>query len=200
MCRAGEVLGRGARIKVLCDREGDMYEGFAQRPANLQLIVRACQNRRIEQSAPTDEGLLFAFIDSRPEQGRGKVQVPAAPGRQARTAELAVRFAPVVLRRPLHDADPTLPETLAVTLVEVRETAPPADGSKPIHWRLLTTHTVADLAQAQRVVSLYRLRWIIEEVFSTLKRAGFDIEAADINEPPAVINLVAAPALPAVTI
>jgi hypothetical protein len=200
MRQAGEVLAQAASITVLCDREGDMYELFAQRPANVQLIVRACQNRRIEQSAPTDEGLLFAFIDSRPEQGRVKVQVPAAPGRQARTAELAVRFAPVVLRRPLHGADPTLPETLAVTLVEVRETAPPADGSKPIHWRLLTTHTVADVAQAQRVVSLYRLRWIIEEFFSTLKTAGFDIEAADISEPRAMINLVAAATIAAVTI
>ncbi len=200
MRQAGEVLAQAASITVLCDREGDMYELFAQRPANVQLIVRACQNRRIEQSAPTDEGLLFAFIDSQPEQGRATVQVPAAPGRSARRAELAVRFAPVVLRRPLHGADPTLPKTLAVTLVEVRETAPPADGSKPVHWRLLTTHTVADLAQAQRVVSLYRLRWIIEEFFSTLKTAGCDIEAADISEPRAMINLVAAATIAAVTI
>jgi hypothetical protein len=200
MQQAGEVLAEAASITVLCDREGDMYELFGQRPANVQLIVRACQNRRIEPAAPTDEGLLFAFIDSQPEQGRVKVQVPAAPGRPARPAELAVRFAPVVLRRPLHGADPALPETLAVTLVEVRETAPPADGSKAIRWRLLTTHTVTNLAQAQRVVGLYRLRWTIEEFFSTLKKAGFDIEAADIGEPPAMINFVAAATVAAVTI
>jgi hypothetical protein len=200
MQQAGEVLAQAARITVLCDREGDMYELFAQRPANVQLIVRACQNRRIEQSAPTEAKLLFGFIDSQPEQGRVKAQIPAAPGRQARTAELAVRFAPVVLRRPLHGADPALPQTLAVTLVEVRETAPPVDGSKPIHWRLLTTHAVANLAQAQHMVDLYRLRWIIEEFFSTLKRAGFDIEAADISEPQAMINFVAASTIAAVTI
>jgi len=200
MRQAGEVLAQAANITGLCDREGDMYELFGRRPANVQLIVRACQNRRIEQAAPTDEGLLFAFIDRQPEQGRVKMQVPAAPGRQARTTELAVRFAPVVLRRPLHGADPALPETLAVTLVEVRETAPPADGSKAIRWRLLTTHTVTNLAQAQRVVSLYRLRWTIEEFFSTLKKAGFDIEAADIGEPPAMINFVAAATVAAVTI
>jgi hypothetical protein len=198
--QAGEVLTQASSITGLCDREGDMYELFGQRPANVQLIVRACQNRRIEQAVPTDERLLFAFIDSQPEQGRVKIQVPAAPGRQARTAELAVRFAPVVLRRPLHGADPALPETLAVTLVEVRETAPPADGSKAIHWRLLTTHTVTNLTQAQRVVGLYRLRWTIEEFFSTLKKAGFDIEAADIGEPPAMINFVAAATVAAVTI
>jgi hypothetical protein len=83
MRQAGEVLAPAAGITVLCDREGDMYELFAQRPANVHLIVRACQNRRIERAAATDEGLLFAFLDSQPEQGRVTVQVPAAPGRPA---------------------------------------------------------------------------------------------------------------------
>ena len=200
MRQAGEVLARAAGITVLCDREGDMYELFVKRPANVQLIVRACQNRRIKQEAEQDPKLLFELIDRQAEQGRLKVEVPAAPGRRARSAELAVRFASAVLRRPLHGADPALPETVAVTLVEVRETAPPADGSKPIHWRLLTTHSVTTVAQARNVVDLYRLRWTIEEFFSTLKTASFDIEAADIGEPPAMINFVAAATIAAVTI
>jgi Transposase DDE domain len=200
MRQAGEVLVRAAGITVLCDREGDMYELFAQRPAHVHLVVRACQNRRVEQAAPHDAKLLFELIDKQPEQGRVAVEVPAAPGRQARTAELAVRFVSTLLRRPLHGADPALPETLAVTLVEVCETTPPADGSKPIRWRLLTTHAVTTLGQAQRVVDLYRQRWTIEEFFSTLKKASFDIEAADIGEPAAMINFVAAATIAAVTI
>jgi len=200
MQRAGEVLRPAAHVTGLSDREGDMYELFAQRPANVDLIVRACQNRRIAQAEPTDERLLFAMIDRQPEQGRVTTQVPAAPGRQARTAELAVRFAPAVLLRPLHGADPTLPQTVAITLVEVREIGQPADRSKPIHWRLLTSYTVGTVVQAQRVVDLYRLRWTIEEFFSTLKKAGFDIEAADISEPAAMINFVAAATIAAVTI
>jgi hypothetical protein len=200
MRQASEVLGRAASITVLCDREGDMYELFAQRAANVQLIVRACQNRRIEPAAPTAERLLFSLIDTQPEQGRVTLQVAAAPGRPARTAELAVRFTPAVLRRPLHGADPALPESLAVNVVEVRAIGQPADGSKPIRWRLLTTHPVTQLVQAQRVVDLYRLRWTIEEFFSTLKKAGFDIEGADIGEPSAMINFVAAATIAAVTV
>jgi hypothetical protein len=194
--RAGEVLSSAASITAVSDRESDFYELFAQRPANVQLIVRACQNRRIE--APED-GLLFPVIDGQPEQGRFVVTIPAAPGREARTAELAVRYAPVVLRRPRHGADPALPATLALTLVDVRETSLPPDG-KPIHWRLLTTHAVASLANARRVIDMYRLRWIVEEFFRTMKTAGFDIEAADISEPQAMINFVAAATIAAVTI
>lgn len=194
--QAGAVLASAASITAVSDRESDFYELFAQRLANVQLIVRACQNRRVE--APQD-GLLFPVIDGQPEQGRFVVTIPAAPGRKARTAELAVRYAPVVLRRPRHGADPALPARLAVTLVDVRETSLPPDG-EPIHWRLLTTHAVTSLAQARRVIDLYRVRWIVEEFFRTLKTAGFDIEAADISEPQAMINFVAAATIAAVTV
>ena len=202
MRQAGEVLAQAAGITVVADREADLYELFAQRPPNVQLVVRACQNRRIKRSACDGEGsgLLFPFIDGQPEQGRFTIEVPAVPGRRARTAELAVRFAPVLPRRPLNGADPALPETVAVTLVDVRETTPPPDGSEPLHWRLLTTHHVTGLAQARRVVDLYRMRWTIEEFFRTLKTAGFDVEAADIEEPRAMISLVAAATVAAVTV
>lgn len=199
--QASEVLVSAASITVVSDRESDFYELFAERPENVQLVVRACQNRRIDLPAQEPgDGLLFSFIDSLPEQGRFMVAVPAAPGRKARTAELAVRFAPVALHKPRHGADPTLPETVGVTLVDVREIVPPADGSEPIHWRLLSTHGVANLAEARRVIDTYRLRWIIEEFFRTLKTAGFDIEAADIGDPTAMINFVAAATIAAVTI
>jgi Transposase DDE domain len=200
MRRASEVLAQASSITVLCDGEGDMYGLFAQRAANLHLIVRTCQNRCIDTPSPTEARLLFDLIDGQAEQGRFEVEVPAAPGRSARMADLAVRFVPAVVCRPCHGAGPNLPETVTVNLVEVRETTPPADGSKPIHWRLTTTHEVTDLAQARHVVDLYRLRWTIEEFFSTLKTAGFDIEAADISEPTAMINFVAAATIAAVTV
>ncbi len=197
---AAALLAPAASITVVSDRESDFYELFAERPANLQLIVRACQNRRIALPAPEGDGLLFSFGEGLPEQGRFVVTIPAAPGRKARTAELAVRYAPVVLRKPLNGADPALPATVAVTLVDVRETATPPDGGEPVHWRLLTTHIVTAPAQARRVIDVYRRRWIIEEFFRTLKTAGFDIEAADIGEPQAMINFVAAATIAAVTV
>lgn len=197
--QAGAVLEGAASITMVSDRESDFYELFAERPHNVDLIVRACQNRRIK-AAQEEPGLLFAFIDAQPEQSRFEVTIPAAPGRRARDAELAVRYAPVTVRRPLNGADPALPETVGLRLVDVREVSKPKDGSEPVHWRLLTTHSVATLAQARRVVDLYRSRWVIEEFFRTLKTAGFDIEAADIGDPPAMINLAAAATIAAVTI
>lgn len=198
--RAGEVLAAAAQITVVADRESDIYEQFARRPDNVDLIVRACQNRRIEMpSGKAASALLFSFIDALPEQGRLAITIPAAPGRPARVAQLALRFSPIVLRKPLHGAADDLPNTVALTAVDIRETSPPAAG-EPVHWRLLTTHAVTDLGAARRVLDLYRRRWIIEEFFRTLKTAGFNLEDADIGDPPAMINFAAAVTVAAVTV
>jgi hypothetical protein len=197
--QAGKVLVAAASVTMVSDRESDFYELFAERPQNVELIVRACQNRRIE-GAEEDPHLLFTFIEAQAEMGRFVMTIPAAPGRRERKAEFAVRFVPAAVRRPRHGADPTLPETVSLTLVDVREVSEPEDGSAPVHWRLLTTHAVAVLNDARRVIGFYRTRWTIEEFFRTLKTAGFDIEEADIGDPQAMINFVAAATVAAVTI
>jgi hypothetical protein len=198
--RAAEVLAAANSITGVSDRESDIYEHFATCPSNVDQIVRACQNRHIETDSEDQAGtLLFSFTDGLPEQGRYTVNIPAAPGRKARTAELAVRFSPVALRKPQNGAAPDLPETVALMLVDVRETSKTNDG-EPLHWRLLTTHAVTGLGEARRIIDLYRMRWIIEEFFRTLKTAGFNIEDADIGDPSAMINLVAAATVAAVTV
>lgn len=197
--RASEVLAAAAHITGVSDRESDIYEHFARRPDNVHLIVRACQNRKIETDDTDQVNLLFDHVDGLPDQGRFEVKIPAAPGRKARTTELAVRFSRVVLRKPLHGAAADLPATIALTMVDVRETSTPQDG-KPIHWRLLTTHAVTNLGEARRIVDLYRMRWAIEEFFHMLKTAAFDIEAADIGDPKVMIKFVTAVTVAAVTV
>jgi DDE family transposase len=197
--RAGEVLAAANSITAVSDRESDIYEYFARRPSNVHLIVRACQNRQIETDPKDPLRLLFPRVDRLPEQGRVKVKIPAAPGRKARVAELAIRFSCVEVCKPLHGAAPDLPATITLTMVDVRETSKPDDG-EPIHWRLLTTHGVTNLGEARRIIDLYRMRWTIEEYFHTLKSAGFNIEAADIGNPQVMIKFVTAVAVAAVTV
>lgn len=197
--RAGEVLAAANSITAASDRESDIYEHFARRPSNVHLIVRACQNRQIEIDPEDPIGLLFPHVDGLPERGRVKVNIPAAPGRKARVAELAIRFSRVVICKPLHGAAPDLPATMTLTMVDVRETSEP-DDAEPIHWRLLTTHEVTDIGEARRIIDLYRRRWTIEEYFHMLKTAGFNIEAADIGNPPVMIKFVTAAAVAAVTV
>lgn len=200
--RVGQRFSQAANITVVSDRESDIYRHFVDRPLNVDLIVRACQNRKVAEADRQErdaDALLFAFIESLPEMGRYQTRIPAAPGRSARTATLALRWSPLKLCRPKNAIDRKLPASVALKIVEVREIDAPV-GVEPINWRLLTTHAVAGAAEARGIVDLYRMRWTIEEYFRTLKTAGFDIEAADIGDPGAMMNFTAAAAVAAVTV
>ena len=198
MVRSGEALATASRITMVADRESDIYDLFAKRPSNVDLVVRVAQDRRIETGEDESE-LLFAFADGLAEQGRIAVSLAAVPGRRPREADCAVRYASVVLRKPRNGAAGDLPQTVTLSLVDIRETAPP-DGTSPVHWRLFTTTEVSSLEEACRVRDLYRQRWMIEEYFRAPKSSGFDIEDAEIGEPRALMNFLGAAMVAAVTV
>lgn len=169
---SASALAGAACVTVIEDREGDIYECFAFKPANVEKLVRAAQDRSL-----ADGTSLFSKAEAWEEAGRMTVELPAALGRKARTAELSVKFGEVEIKRPKHrTAADGLPATISVTLVIGREISPP-EGEEPALWFLLTTHRVNDIADARRMISFYRLRWTIEQLFRTMKTKGFDVEA-----------------------
>lgn len=193
--QAASVCAGAGRITVIADREGDIYEAFALRPTNVDLLVRAAQDR----SLGDQEGRLFAALDALPEAVQADLDLPAGPGRRARTARLAVRFDKMTLARPNRSFHGGLPDKVEMQLIDVREVAAPA-GAQPIHWRLLTTRQVADAAEALAVIDLYRRRWAIEQLFRTLKTQGYDIEGVRIEEPQPRDKLITAALIAAVAV
>ena len=192
--RAAEVCGSAARVTVICDREGDIFAAFARRPRRAELLVRAAHDRALE-----DGGRLFAAVDALPAAGHGQVGLAARPGRKARQAKVAVRFMNTRIARPRNGLAEDFPDSLAVTLVDVREEHPPA-GESAVHWRLLSSQPVDDAAQAFALADLYRRRWAIEQLFRTLKTQGFDIEGLRIEEEAPLSRLVMAALIAAVSI
>jgi hypothetical protein len=71
---AGALAEAGAAcVTVVEDREGDIYECFAFKPASVEKLVRAAQDRRL-----ADGTSLFAKADEWEEAGRMVVEIPAA--------------------------------------------------------------------------------------------------------------------------
>ncbi|HZV06433.1 MAG TPA: IS4 family transposase [Gemmataceae bacterium] len=172
--RAAVLVEAGAAcVTVVEDREGDIYESFAFKPPAVEKLVRAAQDRRL-----ADGSSLFAKADGWDEAGQMAVELPAGPGRKARTARLSVRFGKVEIMRPHNrkGSQRKVPETVTVTLVIGREINP-APGEEAAVWFLLTTHQVNDIADARRIIGFYRLRWTIEQLFRTMKTKGFAVEA-----------------------
>ncbi len=191
--RAKGGLAKAAMVTVIDDREGDIYEKWARLPdRRTHLLTRACRNRAVAGG-----GSLFAAMAALREQHRLRLDLPARPGkRQARQARLSVRFGRVRICRPKSCSDPDAPPEIELYAIDVRELDPPA-AEEPIHWRLLTTHAVATVAQALQVIGWYRQRWHIEQLFRTVKRQGLDLEDSvlaegDALEKLAVIALIGA--------
>ena len=187
---AGEVLAAAAMITVVGDRESDIYEQFARRPEGVHLLSRSAQDRVLATGLA-----LSKTLAAWPEQGRTIIALPRIPGRAARTACVALRFGTVSLRRP-QTADRQVAPSVALYVVEVSEVDPPAEA-EPLRWRLLTSHAVQSLADAQQIVAWYRLRWTIEQVFRTLKSAALRAEDSQIIDVRgftklAIVGLIAA--------
>ena len=172
---AAKLVEAGAAcVTVVADREADIYEQFACRPLGVEVLVRAKHDRPL-----ADGTWLFACTDNLPELGRETIQLPAAPGRPARQATVALRARQVTIKRPhrnLAAEAAKLPAEITLSFVEAREVDPPDDAT-PVHWRLLTTHAVTTLAEAKQITGFYRQRWTIEQLFRVMKTKGFDIEA-----------------------
>ena len=63
----------------------------------------------------------------------------------------------------------------------------PRKGFPPVHWLIVTTHAVDSLQKAAETVDIYRGRFLIEQLFRTLKTAGFNIESVELGDPRAFI-------------
>ena len=208
--RALIETGEASRVTVIADREGDIYEDFAfccqndrvrdgeDRPPRIDIVARASKDRYL-----ADGDKLFSFGDRLEEAGQMSVTLPSAPGRKAQSITLSISFSEVTIARPRQRASAkelaALPESLSVTLVEAREINPP-EGRKAAHWRLLTSHSVHDLAAAQQIIAFYRQRWTIEQLFRTMKGKGFDVEAIKIGEDAPFEKLAIAVLIAAITV
>jgi Transposase DDE domain len=192
-CRAAaSVLSQAAQVIVVADRESDLYPLFAEKPAGTELIVRACQDRKLD-----DRTHLFEACKE-PALGTSLVRVaPRGPGDKERIAQVGLRVAKVRIARPEAYADKGFPETVELTLVEAREVGAPK-GKTPLLWRLLTTLEADTAGKACDVVQFYRLRWRIEQTFRALKSDGLALEDSQVTSVEHMFNLAAAGLIAAV--
>ena len=177
----------GARQLIMVgDRDSDMYPLFARRPASVELVVRAAQDRAIE-----DGGRLFAQAADWPVLGSYDVKLVARrPGDTGRLARVSLRAGPIRIKRPRNGVDRDDPPALDLTLVEAREEAAPP-GVEPLCWRLITTLPAPDGAAAEDVVRLYRLRWRTEQTHRAVKSDGLALPDVQLHDADRLMKLAA---------
>ena len=185
--QAKAVLAEAAMVTVIDDREADIYEKWDRLPdARTHLLTRASRDRALagwRHVVPDLGGFCRGAPLSCSICRRGRANAAHEQ------ACMAVRFGRVRIRRPGRCSDPNASDEIELFAIEVRELDPPP-GEKPIVWRLVTTHTVENVAQALTVIGWYRLRWHIEQLFRTLKRQGLRVEESVVEDGEALEKLV----------
>jgi len=161
----------------IADREGDIYEVFAQwRPPNSELLIRSCYNRRLCD----EDKQLHEAVAAEPVAGEMNARVRLRPDRKPQDVCLQVRWCTVTLRPPTYRVEGTALAPVTLTAILVTEKRPPK-GRKPLRWLLLTTLVVATLEDARRIVTYYTRRWLIERFHYTLK-SGCRIEHSQLRD------------------
>jgi hypothetical protein len=182
--KARDVAERlpGVRCVSVGDSEADIYELFAEPRGPLHVLIRACQDRALQEAegellrvkVMTAPALYTADLSIRGRKAKTAVEDRGRRGnRDNRKALVEVRAATVTLRPPWR-FDRVLPGA-TVNVVLVREPNPPP-GESPVEWMLVTTLPIDTPDRVRTIVEYYCVRWWIEVFFRTLK-SGCRVEA-----------------------
>lgn len=170
-----DAIGDKAKVINVGDSETDNYALIARAvAAGYRFVFRVSQDRVVDSDIKGVQHLFDLRGKAKPMLKRevplssrkwrsGKSNLP----RESRMASL--RFASYqtrILRPETHTKK--LLESVTVNLIHVWEVKTPA-GENPVEWMLMTTEPVDSKAQIEKIVDWYRARWLIEELFKSLK-------------------------------
>lgn len=186
----------------ITDAEGDFFELLAAiHQASARFIIRAGQLDRIV-NAGKDESSLRDCIQNIAVGATRTIEVSERkyakrtvartkprrhPERTARSATVAIGATSVTFKKTQYSDKQC--EPFAVNVVRVWEPHP-VEGQPSVEWVLLTSEDVSTKDALERVVDLYRQRWIIEEYFKALK-TGCALEKRQVESYEALCKVLA---------
>jgi len=184
---AKPLLAKAAMVTVIGDRESDIFALYASAAEqHFHVIARSMHDRKLANGVG-----LYAAGEAMTVADRRAIVLPARAQRPERVARLELRFGAVNLARPQTRFLRHLPESLPLTLVDVREVGPAQPDTEQLQWRLLTNHTVVSAEEAWCIVEWYKRRWLIEQFHRVLKTQGFKLEDSQIATADRLLKLVA---------
>ena len=158
-----KLMPEGVRAIVLCDREGDIYEMFAEMlTLETPFVVRASHNR-----VTADKYNCLCKIRQAKACGEVEISIPrdTRKNKPARTAKMEVAYCNVKIMRPT-GVNEELPNRLTFDIVRITEMG---ESEHPIEWFLATNIPISNADDVMTVVGYYVERWKIERFHYILK-------------------------------
>lgn len=170
-----EGMRDGFEAVHVMDREADFFDLLQHAiDHEMRFVIRAARNRYAteddEEWLPLDEltaGLEPQCVRTVSLTTRGPGLNPTMrkthPPRKGREADLAIAGLRVGFRQPNRTK-----KRFELNIVRVWEPKPPK-GEEPVEWLLMTTEPIEKDEDLNKVVEIYRTRWVIEEYFKAIK-------------------------------
>ena len=178
--RGTDGLPADWRLVDVCDQGADSFELLDHEyHSGRRFVIRSKQQRAVypDLALQGKRQSLRDFVGSLPSLGSRTVDIQMQKGRRprkARTSDLRISAAQVVVPRPHARRGHYGKEPLPIWVVRAFEPAPPK-GEEAVDWVLLTNEPVHSLEDTLRVVDWYSTRWVIEEFHKAMK-TGCGIE------------------------
>jgi len=169
------------------DRGADMFPFFqACRSTQTHFLVRAAQNRRVQES---EEEITSALTRARswPSQASRPFEVPARHGHQARSTQLQLAFGQMTLLPPRNEPRASK-DPVTVWVLRVWEEQAP-EGEEPLEWILLTSVPTTTWEQAWERVDWYGRSFLDEDYHQCLK-SGCRIEQRQLQTVDGLMRLL----------
>ena len=159
---SNELIPSGAEAITVCDREGDIFEVYAEAcELGSSFVIRSGYNRKTETNDK-----LFEKIRKTPALGYATLEIPrdSRSNRKAHKAQMAVSSCSVSISKKKN--------SLTVNVVRIAEVS---ESNAPVEWILITNLPVDTSEAAMEIVQYYVQRWKIERFHYVLK-SGCKVE------------------------
>ena len=166
------VFKEAANITFVSDRESDIYNLYCcHSQANVAYVIRS----RVDRKTTSGSSIKQVLAQTEAQHAYTlEILGDIRTNIDKHTATMSLKWAAVEIAIPIANTDKTLPRSIAITVVEAKET----NNDKGIHWILLTTKIINNPADAMQIIQTYKHRWYIEQVHRLLKKEGFRIESS----------------------
>lgn len=169
------------------DRASDVFKHlWTAHQLGWRCLIRSKHNRKLKDAPPGEVCKLHEKARSLEPAGSTSISLRARPGQAARTVNLDLAYFSALLPGTAKSGKRG---SLEVTCVRVWEDPSICPVKEPIEWLLLTTLPVESLADALKVIHLYRHRWLVEEYHKCLK-TGCKIEARHLTHADKLLPLL----------
>lgn len=177
---------RKKKVTIIADRESDIYEEWDRIPdENVNLITRASKDRNLSGGIN-----LYEKLESITPSFCYSIDLSEVTGKRLkRISKIEVSYTDIEILKSKNCKDKRAKNSVPLVGILVKEVTDGVPEKDRVLWRLMTSHKINNAEDARKIIIWYSKRWIIEQLFRTLKTQGINVESSQLESAESLIKI-----------